>query len=329
MIRVFKFALIDRPAFGKFLPKSAMVANFEHSKFEHLPAVETSDGSTRPPNWFEKLAELAPPAAAQKIVAALPEIKADATPAEVEKIISSGTAKLDYVSLLSGDRRAIFIGERHDDLAQKDEIIKQLHALKTKSGLTHVALEMLNDADMQAVKNYFDGSGDRQAVLNGLKARWSVAPGVPEKYMELIDAIKEEKLTPLALDRTMSGGDDHGASLYEERNEHWAQVIGDTLNSSPTAKVLAYTGRDHVGYSAGANQSEAHTNEILANDYAKKSTVVLLASPLDKEGSLSLHVSQAAKAARPAACSDAFALKIIRDQSSRPADFVVLPSQRQ
>ncbi|MBU6452144.1 MAG: ChaN family lipoprotein [Cyanobacteria bacterium REEB67] len=314
-----------------------MGKNFDIDRSETRPSADTADSNTRPPNWFEKLAELAdladlaPLAVPPKVAAnsALPEIKVDATPAQIERTISNGTSKLDYAALLSGDRRVIFIGERHDDLAQKDEIINQLHNLKTKGGLTHVALEMLNDADMPAVQKYFEGSGDRQTVLNRLKARWSVAPGVPEKYMDFIDAIKKEKLIPLALDRTRRGGDDHGGSLYEARNEHWAQVVGDALNAFPKAKVLVYSGRDHVGYTASTNETEAHTNEILQKDYGKKSTVVLLASPLDKEGSLSLHVSQAAKAAQPAACTAAFALKISKEQSSRPADFVVLPSPRE
>lgn len=176
---------------------------------------------------------------------------------------------------------------------------------------------MLNDSDMPSVRSYFAGAGSRQAVLDRLKERWSIAPGVPEKYMEMIDAVKNAQLIPLALDEKSTGRDDNRISLFRDRNEHWANVIDGALKSDSKAKVLVYSGRDHVGYSSDHNQA----NEILKDEFGRSSTVVLFTSNIDTSQTLSGRVAKAAKAV--GLDNKQFALQLERANDKRPADILL------
>jgi len=287
------------------------------------PDIQSSSGIAAGPDWFSLGQDLSaingPP---NKVVPiALHESPPDLSPAadtaEIKQALETQPAHFDFTSLLADQKRVVFFGERHDDLSQKDEIIKNLKALKEKDGLSDVALEMLNDNDMPSVKSYFQGTGSRQAVLDRLKERWSIAPGVPEKYMDLIDAIKEARLNPLALDQALDGRDDTYGTLFEDRNGHWASVIKTALDANPNNKVLVYSGRDHVGYGPDHN----HANEILQSEYGQQSQVVVFTSQLDNSQSLPGKVNKIA--VQKGLRESEFVLDLDQSIATRPGDIIL------
>jgi hypothetical protein len=244
-------------------------------------------------------------------------ISGNASLAHIKEALHHRLPSVDYAQIFSPDKRVVFFGERHDDLTQKDEIISRLGQLKQKEGLTHVALEMLNDADRPYVKEYFAGTGSRQIVLDRLKARWSAYPGAPEKYMEVIDAVKAARLQPIALDESGSFSDDHTDSPFRNRNERWATRLSDVLKSDKVATILVYSGRDHVGYGGSGD----HANEILKSEFGYSSNVVLFSSAIDDSSNLAGRVSIAA--AGMGLKRTAFALSINASEVERPGDFVL------
>ena len=244
-------------------------------------------------------------------------ISADAGLASITALLNRALPNLDYAEILPPEKRVVFFGERHDDLTQKSETIASLSELKAKEGLTHVALEILNDEDLQHVQDYFAGKENREVLLNRIRTRWSVAPGVPEKYLNLIDAVKSAGLIPIALDEKGSALDHHSDSPLLERNERWAGRLADVLKRNNSAKILVYSGRDHVGYGA----SKEHANELLASKYGYGSNVVVLSSAIDDQSKLPGRLAAAAE--RAGLKSKAFALKIREFGTGRPGDYIL------
>lgn len=275
-------------------------------------------------DWFGQNSELAalsgPNSASLSKTYDLPQVGPGSTQSDISQTLKQGAGSFDLLQLLAGDRRVVFFGERHDDLGQKDLIISSLKTLKAQDGLTHLALEMLSKSDMPYVESYFYAAGSRQAVLDRLKQKWNIAPGVPEKYMQLIDAIKEAKLIPLALDQPPEGKDDNRGTLFHDRNEHWAEAIAGPLKADSRAKVLVYSGRDHVGYAASGDLA----NQLLKSEYGYDSTVVNFASRLDPGATIEGKVAAAAQEARLKGRQ--FALAVDPANQVRPSDIILHPA---
>jgi hypothetical protein len=295
-----------------------MTGPLDRSDDQTPPGAKVGQGR----DWFNDCAELAALTGPNGTTCKagrndFPVISASADSDEIARALKQGVHEFNVSSLMQGDQRVVFFGERHDDPTHKDEIIKNLKTLKEKNGLTHVAMEMLNTSDMPNVSDYFAGTGSRKAVLDRLKDRWSQYPGAPEKYMEMIDAVKSAGLIPLALDENSTGRDDNRGTLFQDRNQHWAEVINGALTANSKAKVLVYSGRDHVGYSSKHDRA----NEILKSTFGQSSAVVMFTSKVDTTQTLSGKVSH--EAAKAHLSSKQFALTLDPSGVNRPADVVL------
>lgn len=186
---------------------------------------------------------------------------------EITKFISKHREQVDYAKIWAQNTPVLFIGERHTVMSDKNEVIKNLDLLK-RLGLTHVAMEMLREEHQAIVDAYFSGKIDKQKVLEIFKDGWDEGPGIPEKYMELVDAIKTTGLKLLAVDLYTAGPEYDTEAFFKRRNENWARIIGEVIKQSPKARVLVYNGQSHSGY----NMVDDSANEILKNVYNIQTT---------------------------------------------------------
>ncbi len=245
-----------------------------------------------------------------------PALGARADETEVAEFIRSHREDVDY-SQIWGDAQALFIGEIHDVLAHKDEVIRNLPDFQ-RQGLTHVAMEMFREEHQPTLDAYFAGTADRNAVLELLEG-WDKGPGVKEKYMEMVDAVKTAGLGLLAVDLYTAGSNFFSTNFLRNRNYNWARIIKQTIDRTPNARVLVYDGKHHSNY----NILQDSANETLANMGVSSVVIALTGGekqtkkPWDLEENVTLASEQIGVG------QDRFALRLDRNIPTRPADYLV------
>lgn len=146
-----------------------------------------------------------------------PELACDAETKGISDFITKHKELVDYTKLWESETPVLFIGERHTLNSDKDEIIKNLPILK-KLGMTHLAMEMLREEEQQIVDDYLSGKISREIILEIFKNGWDKGPGIPEKYMELLDAAKLNGMRILAVDLYTASSEYSTGEFFRKRN---------------------------------------------------------------------------------------------------------------
>ncbi len=171
------------------------------------------------------------------------------TRADVNTIHDFLSANLQNLTPLNyeqiwGNYRVVSFGEHHDVMMDKDQIIQHLQEFRDRFGLTHVALEMFPASAQPLLDRYMLGQATREEVLAALNEQWYHGPAVSERIMQLLDAIRDLGLTPVALDLPFNRGG-HTPAGMNLRNQQWARIVAQVLQNNPNARILVFGGSAH------------------------------------------------------------------------------------
>jgi hypothetical protein len=255
---------------------------------------------------------------------------------EISEFIRQGTQPADYNQIWPDDVPVMFYGEdNHKVQAFKTEAAEYLRSFKPNGANantdkskrpTHLAMEMLNEKDQPLINRYLDGKATRDEVLNLFKENWNWAPGIPEKYMDMVDAAKEANMKILCLNSPNAP--------VAEMNANWARIMGQTLRENPNARIFAYSGEAHTGYSRLSNPKDiakyGSVNEILAQRFGHKSVVVDTSGGAKYTDQVGINADKLGEAARlTAKDQQRFMVPLKRDEVPREADYLVHLPQKE
>jgi hypothetical protein len=242
------------------------------------------------------------------------EMPSDAGVDDVAECMADSMESVDYSRIWKKDIPVMFVGERHTDLADKDEIIRQLTDLK-KQGMTHLAMEMLEEQHQETINGYIKGIVEREEIVSLLKF-WDKGPGIVEKYIEMIDAAKSNGIKVVAIEIPMQSH-----SLFsEERDKNWARVIKNIVSSDQDARIMVFCGSGHAAYKISKKNT---ANEFL-NSMGISSVVVKFAGGDDdySDPCISSEIIGAA-AAKIGQQNNKFGLRMNSDKATRSADYFI------
>lgn len=246
-----------------------------------------------------------------------PELSDDAEVKEISDFIAKHKEVVDYAKLWENETPVLFIGERHTLKSDKDEIIRSLPMLK-KLGMTHLAMEMLREEQQQIVDNYLAGKITREKVLEIFKDGWDKGPGIPEKYMELLDAAKSNGMRILAIDLYTASSEYSTEEFFRKRNANWARIAESVLKDKK-AKILFYCGQSHSGY----NKVDDSANEILEKMGIRSKVIEFAGGEVAPEDAY-FFVDKVAKAAQGLKVGgEKFGLRVKSDDDVRGMDYVI------
>lgn len=187
--------------------------------------------------------------------------------------------KMTTETFVSSDFAVTFIGETHRDLDIGRMLVRKLPALK-RAGLTHVGLEMFNSNRQASIDGFLAGTVSRADVMKILESEWGFSS---EKYIEILEAVKENGLRVIALDRRAVGSDRYIPSAAE-RNVHMASTIAGVIQAQPDAKVLALVGRNHVERADSARSGVLLSTSL--SDYGTRSRTYIADSLADRRSTM-------------------------------------------
>jgi hypothetical protein len=191
-----------------------------------------------------------------------PALAGDANQQQTTDFVRDHAQAVDWQKMVGKDNRAVFVGERHVSLEDKQELIDHLGELK-KLGITHVGLEMVDSKDQHILDDFMSGKVTRDDLHKLFESRWNWGPEVVDHYVNLVQSIKDNGLKPVALDI------DYNFNSITQRNVHWASTIDAVLKKDPSNRMVIYNGSLHGGYRDGQS-----ANEILQTRYGHKAAVV-------------------------------------------------------
>lgn len=245
-----------------------------------------------------------------------PELSDNSGIEEISDFIAKHKEIVDYAKFWDKETPVLFIGERHTIKSDKDEVIKNLPIFK-KLGMTHFAMEMLQEEHQKIIDEYFDGEISREKILEIFSKGWDKRPGMAEKYMELVDAIKLNGMHVLAIDLYTASSEYDTAAFFRKRNANWARIAESVLKDKKT-KILFYCGQSHSGY----NKVDDSANEILEK-MGIKSRVIEFAGGEKTGQDAFFFVDKVAKAAKNIRVeNEKFGLQIKSDDV-REMDYVI------
>ncbi len=181
-------------------------------------------------------------------VLGIPSIDPSSQYSGIMSFLDTTPLPVDYSTLFSIDK-VLFFGEVHSNRSPKDEVAGRMKLLRN-AGVTHLAMEMLLERMQPAIDRYYEVGNNKEELLAHFRKKWDCGPGIPEKYLELIDAAKSCGIKIVGLDIDFSENDTRPKTeQIADQNTNWANVIFNTLQENPDTKVLVYCGSGHVGYS--------------------------------------------------------------------------------
>lgn len=248
------------------------------------------------------------------------ELSDDAEIEEISNFITQHRESVDYAKLWDNETPVLFIGERHDVISDKDELIKNLpNFRKNGNGITHIAMEMLEEHHQKIVDDYYDDKIDRERVLEIFKKGWDKGHGIPEKYMEIIDTAKSNGVRVLAIDLYTESSDFFTGNFFRERNANWARIATQILSEDKEAKILFYCGQSHSGY----NEVDDSANEILKG-MGIKSKVIEFAGGEKANNDVHFFTDKVARAAQSINLDrEKFGLHIDSGDDVRGSDYII------
>jgi len=295
--------------------------NFEQPHFSNIPGPKKEEDNSKMSRrdflkkaaLFSAMAILSPKELLGQQTK-FPELSDDAEIEEISKFINKHKEPINYAELWKKETPVLFIGERHTLKSDKDEIIKSLPEFK-KLGVTHLAMEMLQEKQQKIIDDYLAGKVARDKVLKIFKNGWNKGPGIPEKYMELIDAAKSNGIRILAIDLYTKY--DTG-KFFRKRNTNWAR-IAEAILKDKKARILFYCGQSHSGY----NKVDDSANEILKKIGIKSKVVEFAGGEIASDDPY-FFVDKIAKAAQNLKIDQKkFGLRINSNDDVRGMDYVI------
>ena len=246
------------------------------------------------------------------------ELSDDANIKEIANFIVYYRESVDYAKLWDNEVPVLFLGERHDVISDKNELIKNLPNFR-KNGMTHLAMEMLRESYQGIIDGYINGEIDRGEVLKIFKKGWNKGLGIPEKYMEIIDVAKSNGVRILAIDLYTKSSNYFTSDFFRKRNANWARIAKLILKKNKRARILFYCGQSHSGY----NKVDDTANEILES-VGIESKVVEFAGGKIAKGNAYFFTDKIAKAAQSVKLSgEKFSLRINSDDDVRGSDHII------
>jgi len=170
---------------------------------------------------------------------------------------------------MMGDNRAVYFGEVHSHWAVKDELSERMPEFASL-GFTHLGMEFFSVDFQPTLDTYFETGERSKDVLDYLARVSSLGGQVNEaslekgkKYMQIVEAARENGLRILALDLHQAEFDKRLEEIEEEfyagnggrinelqgilndRREETMQRVTAGVLEDPRAKIINLTGAAH------------------------------------------------------------------------------------
>lgn len=256
-----------------------------------------------------------------------PELSSTANQSQVTDFVAKHRERVDYSRIWPKDVPIIFFGERHTLSSDHDEVIEHLKELKERHGLTHIALEAINQKDQPALDRYMAGKMSREEFAQYVSR---FGPEMAEKFLQQIDLAKKLGLKVLALDdNTNNSGTPRSSQddlAWRIRNDNWARTIDKVLKQHADARVLVFCGSGHSRYTDN-HATDISANEILKRQYGRESVVVKFAGGAPGEGERREFIDVGNRTSNAAqqlkVDQERFAVRLNRSELVRDADYVI------
>ncbi len=166
---------------------------------------------------------------------------------EVKDLLRNHRIKIDYASMWPTDTPVMFIGETHGHRRNITEVLTQIIPQTKTTGVTHFALEMVQEEDQKTLASYLNGQISKPDFSKALEG-WDEGGGqsTVKNYVDLIDGAHKSNLKVIGLDNEK--GEQHTVESLAERNRNWVKILKGILLNEPGARMLVYCGGDHARY---------------------------------------------------------------------------------
>ncbi|MBX9725085.1 MAG: ChaN family lipoprotein, partial [Candidatus Obscuribacterales bacterium] len=164
---------------------------------------------------------------------------------------------LDYKSVFK-DKQVLLVGENHTDMQIKENIANEAGRLK-EGGVTHFGAEIIPQAMQETLDRF--GKGDKDAA-NELKKyinnSWEKSyPGTGDSYMKILESMKDNGIKIVGLD--INNHIDNNSD-FKPRDAAWSAAIANVVKNDPSAKILAFGGKNHFFGDSGENTADQLQN---------------------------------------------------------------------
>lgn len=146
---------------------------------------------------------------------------------------------IDWPSLVDNSDRVIVIGELHDDLSVKEELVSHMQDIR-KAGITHIALEALSTNFQYLLDAYQQNDKYADVVDSVLRRYWG---WLPRAYMDVIQSAKKSKLKLVAIDQPPEQAVPFN---YDQHDQYMADGLAQILEQEPASRILVLAGNLHA-----------------------------------------------------------------------------------
>lgn len=217
----------------------------QHAATEQIDSLHNnSDGISTASSSHAFLGELAGSSVARK------GLPSNATFEQAQEFFSKPFKDAGSLPQLCQGSAVCSIGEDHTSLASKDYVAQNIEGL-AKAGYTFVGFEMALQSDQSLLDDYMGGKASRDSMINLFRS-FDWEPGDPEEYVKILDAMKDYNqktgahMRAIGLELPVHGN--AGADeIMTQRDHNWAQKIDEIIQQNPGAKIVTYSGAQHVG----------------------------------------------------------------------------------
>ncbi len=191
------------------------------------------------------------------------------SPEKFAAVLNDNKQTPDIGAFATKEKPVVFLGEEHTDATSQNFIAGQAEKMKA-AGITHFGVEMPSQWQPMLDK-WAAGDNDARAEFKDALTKGTDEqryPGLPERYVNMIDSMIKAGIKPVALDVP------HKSPLspegYTDRNKHTTDIIGGIIKDNPDARIVALGGSNHSGRSAIGESLDTQ----LKNNHGIESTVI-------------------------------------------------------
>lgn len=230
----------------------------------------------------------------------------------------NGTTGQSDLAELCQKKEVCGIGENHTSLGAKDYMAQNIEAL-AKQGYKFVGFEMVRQSNQALLDGYMKGSvSAAELIIRGSFRGYDYTPGAPERYLKILDAMKEYNQRTGANIRPIALEIDYSGFAFNERDAAWAKKVDEVLKDNPGQKMAIYAGAAHLGirkdYSSVNQELQklGHDSAAISLDFHNPQESAVLKS------------ERAARSAREQGANSPFAYTVEADeQGEKRADSAV------
>ena len=174
-------------------------------------------------------------------------IRFDSEVTEVREFIYRNHPNIDYASLFE-NQRVVFFGEQHTLVSPKDDFLAGI-AEMASAGVTHIGYEFLPVSMQSEIDRFYEKGDNREQLLKHFNEGKIYDEQCAERYMQIVETAKANGIKVVALDFEADTVQRQEIShTFNGRNQQWAKLMSDILNSDPNSKIAVYCGGAHAGY---------------------------------------------------------------------------------